>query len=91
MERGRGNSPPFNMYIANQNFLFKGRMVRRGDTVNNPTSLMLRHNLVREVKVVEPEVQQVVYEVAEQVEQVEEVTPAPRRRGRPKKNVDSEA
>ena len=85
MERGRGNSPPFNMYIANQNFLFKGRMVRRGDTVNNPTSLMLRHNLVREVKVVEPEIQQVVYEV------VEEVTPAPKRRGRPKKNVDSEA
>jgi hypothetical protein len=48
------------MYIANQNFISNTQgMIKRGDVVNNPTARMIDKGLVREVKIIEPEIKEV--------------------------------
>jgi hypothetical protein len=46
------------MYIANQNYLCSAGFVKEGDEVENPSKRHIQKGLVREVKVLKPEIKE---------------------------------
>lgn len=44
------------MIIANQNFVFDGREIKRGDQVPDAQPYHFKQGFVREVKIIKPEV-----------------------------------
>jgi hypothetical protein len=42
------------MYIANQNFLHLGHMIKRGEEVANPDKRLIASGLIREIKIKQP-------------------------------------